>query len=81
VVTGIPMEFPFDTNWARLSRYSGGSSDRPWRMAGMFAFLLESAFVGVLGCGDQRPSPRQHLTAAVAVALGSWLSGYFTRGR
>src|SRR6188474_1374809 len=24
VVTGIPMEFQFGTNWARFSRYAGG---------------------------------------------------------
>src|SRR5215831_7621659 len=42
VVTGIPMEFQFGTNWAGFSRYAGG----------------------VVG-------------QTLAVALGSWLSGYF----
>ena len=46
-------------------------------MEGMFAFLLESAFVGVLVWGEKRLGPRKHFLAAVAVAVGSWLSAYF----
>ena len=45
-------------------------------MEGMFAFFLESAFVGALILGEKRLGPRYHL-AALAVALGSWISGYF----
>src|ERR1700745_865306 len=43
----------------------------------MCAFLLESAFVGALIWGEKRLGPRGHFSAALAVALGSWLSGYF----
>jgi len=43
----------------------------------MFAFFLESAFVGALIWGEKRLGPRGHFAAALAVALGSWLSGYF----
>jgi cytochrome d ubiquinol oxidase subunit I len=43
----------------------------------MFAFFLESAFVGALIWGEKRLSPRGHFAAAIAVALGSWISGYF----
>jgi cytochrome d ubiquinol oxidase subunit I len=46
-------------------------------MEGMFAFFLESAFVGALIWGEKRLGPRYHFLAALAVALGSWLSGYF----
>jgi cytochrome d ubiquinol oxidase subunit I len=77
VVTGIPMEFQFGTNWAGFSRYAGGVVGQTLAMEGMFAFLLESAFVGVLVWGEQRLGPRTHFLAAVGVALGSWLSGYF----
>jgi len=33
VITGIPMEFQFGTNWARFSQYSGGVIARnvTWR--------------------------------------------------
>ena len=77
VVTGIPMEFQFGTNWADFSRYAGGVIGQTLAMEGMFAFFLESAFVGALIWGEERLGPRHHFIAAVAVALGSWLSGYF----
>src|SRR6202162_1584554 len=77
VVTGIPMEFQFGTNWADFSRYAGGVIGQTLAMEGMFAFFLESAFVGALIWGEKRLGPRNHFLAAVAVALGSWISGYF----
>ena len=46
-------------------------------MEGMFAFFLESAFVGALVWGEKRLGPRNHFLAAVGVATGSWLSAYF----
>ena len=77
VVTGIPMEFQFGTNWAGFSRYAGGVIGQTLAMEGMFAFFLESAFVGALIWGEKRLGPRLHFLAAVAVATGSWLSGFF----
>jgi cytochrome d ubiquinol oxidase subunit I len=77
VVTGIPMEFQFGTNWAGLSTYAGGVIGQTLAMEGMFAFLLESAFVGALVWGEKRLGPRKHFLAAVGVATGSWLSAYF----
>jgi cytochrome d ubiquinol oxidase subunit I len=77
VVTGIPMEFQFGTNWAGFTRYSGNVIGQTLAMEGMFAFFLESAFIGALIWGEDRLSPRMHLLAACAVAVGSWLSGYF----
>lgn len=77
VVTGIPMEFQFGTNWAGFSRYSGEIIGQTLAMEGMFAFFLESAFIGAFIWGEKRLGPRAHFMTAVAVALGSWLSGYF----
>jgi cytochrome d ubiquinol oxidase subunit I len=77
VVTGIPMEFQFGTNWADFSRYSGGVIGQTLAMEGMFAFFLESAFIGALILGEKRLGPRYHFMAAAGVALGSWISGYF----
>ena len=77
VVTGIPMEFQFGTNWAEFSRYAGGVIGQPLAMEGMFAFFLESAFIGAFLWGEKRLGPRNHFLAAIAVALGSWLSAYF----
>lgn len=77
VVTGVPMEFQFGTNWARFSRYSAGVIGQTLAMEGMFAFFLESAFIAALVFGEARLSRRNHFYAALAVWLGSWLSGYF----
>ena len=74
VVTGIPMEFQFGTNWAGFSRYSGEIIGQTLAMEGMFAFFLESAFIGAFIWGEKRLGPRAHFMTAVAVALGSWLS-------
>jgi cytochrome d ubiquinol oxidase subunit I len=77
VVTGIPMEFQFGTNWARFSQYTGGVIGQTLAMEGVFAFFLESTFLGLFLFGEKRLGPRGHLAAAVALFLGSWLSGYF----
>jgi cytochrome d ubiquinol oxidase subunit I len=77
VVTGIPMEFQFGTNWASFSTYAGGVIGQTLAMEGMFAFFLESAFVGALVWGERRLGPRLHFLAALGVATGSWLSAYF----
>jgi len=77
VVTGIPMEFQFGTNWAVFSRYAGGVIGQTLGMEGMFAFFLESAFLGLFLYGEKRLSPKAHWWSAVAVCLGSWLSGFF----
>ncbi len=77
VVTGIPMEFQFGTNWARFSRFSGEVIGQALALEGVFAFFLESTFLGLFLFGERRLGPRRHLAAAVALALGSWLSGYF----
>jgi cytochrome d ubiquinol oxidase subunit I len=77
VVTGIPMEFQFGTNWAGFSRFAGGVIGQTLAMEGMFAFFMESAFIGALIWGEKRLGPRKHFWAAVGVAFGSWFSGYF----
>jgi len=77
VVTGIPLEFQFGTNWARFSAHTGGVIGQTLGMEGMFAFFLESSFLGILIWGEKRFGPRQHFWAAMALFVGSWLSGYF----
>ena len=54
VVTGIPMEFEFGTNWARFSQLSGGVIGQPLAMEGVFSFFLESAFLGLFLYGEKR---------------------------
>src|SRR5262252_4816004 len=77
VVTGIPLEFQFGTNWARFSRYAGGVIGMTLALEGMFAFFAESAFLGLFLFGAKKLGPRGHLVSALMLLLGSWLSGYF----
>ena len=77
VVTGIPMEFQFGTNWARFSAFAGGVIGNTLAMEGIFAFFLESSFLGLFIFGEKRLGPRGHFAAALMVFLGSWISGYF----
>jgi len=77
VVTGIPMEFQFGTNWARFSKAAGGVIGQTLAMEGMFSFFLESTFLGLFLFGEKKLGPKLHWFSAVAVWLGSWLSGFF----
>jgi len=77
VVTGIPLEFEFGTNWSRFSSYGGGVFGQTLPMEGVYAFFLESGFLGLFLFGEHRVSRVVHWLAGVGVSLGSLLSGYF----
>jgi cytochrome bd ubiquinol oxidase subunit I len=77
VVTGIPMEFQFGTNWAAFSRAAGGVIGQTLAMEGVFAFFMESAFLGLFLYGEKRLGRWGHWGAAFMVFLGSWVSGLF----
>src|SRR3979490_1550994 len=77
VVTGIPMEFQFGTNWAAFSKTAGGVIGQTLAMEGVFSFFLESSFLGLFLYGEERLGPKLHLVSAFLVFLGSWLSGFF----
>ncbi len=77
VVTGIPLEFQFGTNWAAFSEYAGDIIAQTLAMEGAFAFFLESAFVGVFLFGERRFGQRIHWFSSFMVFLGTWASGYF----
>jgi cytochrome bd ubiquinol oxidase subunit I len=77
VVTGIPLEFQFGTNWAAFSEFSGDIIAQTLAMEGAFAFFLESAFVGVFLFGERRFGQRVHWFSALMIFVGTWSSGYF----
>ncbi|HSS97864.1 MAG TPA: cytochrome ubiquinol oxidase subunit I, partial [Terriglobales bacterium] len=77
VVTGIPMEFQFGTNWSHFARTTGGVIGQPLAMEGVFSFFLESAFLGLFLFGEKRLSPWGHWASAFLVFVGSWISGFF----
>ncbi len=74
VATGIVMEFEFGTNWATYSKYVGDIFGSALAAEGIFAFALESGFLGVLLFGWNRVSPRVHFFSTLMVWLGSMFS-------
>ncbi|WP_372936425.1 cytochrome ubiquinol oxidase subunit I [Seonamhaeicola sp.] len=76
VVTGIPMEFQFGTNWAKFSELTGGVIGQTLAMEGMFSFFLESSFLGLFLFGEKLLGHKLHFITGFLVFLGSWASGY-----
>ncbi|GGK10292.1 cytochrome ubiquinol oxidase subunit I [Yeosuana aromativorans] len=74
VATGIIMEFEFGTNWAVYSKYVGDIFGSALAAEGLFAFGLESTFLGILIFGWNRVSPKVHFISTVGVFLGSMFS-------
>jgi cytochrome d ubiquinol oxidase subunit I len=74
VATGIVMEFEFGTNWATYSRFVGDVFGSALAAEGLFAFALESGFLGVLLFGWNRVKPWVHLVSTIGVFFGSMFS-------
>lgn len=77
VATGIAMEFQFGTNWSTYSRFVGDIFGSPLAAEGVFAFFLESTFIGVLILGRNRVSKGFYWFSALMVAVGSTLSAFW----
>jgi cytochrome bd ubiquinol oxidase subunit I len=77
VVTGIPMEFQFGTNWAKFSELTGGIIGQTLAMEGMFSFFLESSFLALFIFGEKLMGQKLHFLTGFLVFLGSWASGWF----
>jgi cytochrome d ubiquinol oxidase subunit I len=77
VITGIPMEFQFGTNWSHFAAAGGAVIGQTLAMEGTYAFLLESGFLGVFLLGEKKVSSTLHWLSSIFVAGGSLISGYF----
>jgi cytochrome d ubiquinol oxidase subunit I len=77
VVSGIVMEFQFGTNWSTFSGFVGDIFGAPLAAEGIFAFFLESAFVGIVLFGRNRVSSTVRWLAGVLVCLGTTLSAFW----
>lgn len=77
VVSGIPMEFQFGTNWAPFSRFTGAFIGNILGFEGAMAFMLEAGFIGVMLWGWGRVPRAVHLFATAMVALGSTISSFW----
>lgn len=74
VATGIVQTFAFGTNWARYSRFVGDVFGSALAAEGVFAFMMESGFLGILLFGWDRVGPKLHYFATICVALGAHFS-------
>lgn len=74
VATGITMEFSFGTNWANYSRFVGDIFGAPLAAEALFAFFLESIFLGFLIFGRKKIKPALYCASAWLVFAGSALS-------
>jgi cytochrome d ubiquinol oxidase subunit I len=77
VVSGIVMEFQFGTNWSTFSGYVGDIFGAPLAAEGVFAFFLESAFVGLILFGRDRVSSTVRWVAGLLVAFGTLMSAFW----
>jgi len=77
VATGITMEFQFGTNWAGYSRFVGDIFGAPLAAEGVFAFFLESSFLGILLYGRKKVSQRMYWFSSLMVACGATLSAFW----
>ncbi|HIP37298.1 MAG TPA: cytochrome ubiquinol oxidase subunit I [Crocinitomix sp.] len=75
VVTGIPMEFQFGTNWAKFSELTGNIIGQTLAMEGLFSFFLESSFLALFIFGEKLMGQKLHFLTGFLVFLGSWASG------
>ena len=77
VVTGLPLEFEFGTNWATFSKVAGGFFGNMLGFEGAMAFMLEAGFLGIMMFGWQRVPRTMHLIATTMVAFGASLSAFW----
>ncbi len=77
VATGIVMEFQFGTNWAEYSKFVGDIFGAPLAAEGIFAFFLESAFLGLYLFGRNRVSKGVHWFSILMVAVGATISAFW----
>ncbi|MBI9072680.1 MAG: cytochrome ubiquinol oxidase subunit I [Melioribacteraceae bacterium] len=77
VATGIVMEFQFGTNWAEYSKFVGDIFGAPLAAEGVFAFFLESGFLGLYLFGRDKVSKGVHWFSGLMVALGSTMSAFW----
>jgi len=77
VATGIVMEFQFGTNWERYSRFVGDIFGAPLAAEGIFAFFLESTFLGILVFGKKKVSQKTYFVSSLMVMIGSTMSAFW----
>ena len=74
IATGIVQEFEFGTNWSQYSRFVGNIFGSLLAAEGIFAFMLEGGFLGLMLFGGTRLGNRMWLFATTMVVAGATFS-------
>jgi cytochrome d ubiquinol oxidase subunit I len=77
VATGVVMEFQFGMNWSEYSKFVGDIFGAPLAAEAVFAFFLESAFLGLYLFGRGKVSRGVHWFSILMVAVGSTISAFW----
>jgi cytochrome d ubiquinol oxidase subunit I len=75
--SGVAMSFQFGTNWAGFSMVTGQVFGAPLMLEVLFAFFIESVFLGILIFAHERLSARAQWFCSLMVAVGATLSGFW----
>jgi cytochrome d ubiquinol oxidase subunit I len=74
IATGVVQEFEFGTNWSAYSRFVGNVFGSLLAAEGVFAFMLEGGFLGLMLFGGSRLGPRMWFWASFLVVFGAHFS-------
>jgi cytochrome d ubiquinol oxidase subunit I len=74
IATGLVQEFEFGTNWSQYSRFVGNIFGSLLAAEGIFAFMLEGGFLGLMLFGGARLGNRLWLFATTMVVVGATFS-------
>ena len=77
VVTGLPLEFEFGTNWGPFAKAAGGFFGNLLGFEGAMAFMLEAGFLGIMMFGWEKVPRAIHMLATAMVAFGGSLSAFW----
>src|SRR5689334_20288196 len=77
IASGLVMEFQFGLNWSGLSRLTGDVFGAPLALETLFAFVLESTFLGMWIFGWGRLPKGVHLALIWGVTLTAYLSAFW----
>ncbi|MGB9696290.1 MAG: cytochrome ubiquinol oxidase subunit I [Ignavibacteria bacterium] len=77
VASGLVMVLQFGTNWSRYSAFVGDIFGAPLAAEAIFAFFLESTFLGLYLFGRNKVSPGVHWFSILMVTVGSVISAFW----
>ncbi|MBN1634182.1 MAG: cytochrome ubiquinol oxidase subunit I [Ignavibacteria bacterium] len=77
VASGLVMVLQFGTNWARYSAFVGDIFGAPLAAEAIFAFFLESTFLGLYIFGRNKVSKGVHWFSILMVTIGATISAFW----